>query len=106
MLTVGLVFFFFIVQTLSFMHCTCNFICGLSDVIIKTFSQSRFTYLRVQLEGSRHWRENEAISGGVLMCILLFATFVVWDVLGVVSRRYMRNNTSREVGSHVRKQPL
>ena len=33
-------FFFFIVQTLSFMHCTCNFICGLSDVIIKTFSQS------------------------------------------------------------------
>ena len=38
MLTV--VFFFFIVQTLSFMHCTCNFICGLSDVIIKTFSQS------------------------------------------------------------------
>ena len=22
------------------MHCTCNFICGLSDVIIKTFSQS------------------------------------------------------------------
>jgi len=23
-----------------FMHCTCNFICGLSDVIIKTFSQS------------------------------------------------------------------
>ena len=34
------VFFFFIVQTLSFMHCTCNFICGLSDVIIKTFSQS------------------------------------------------------------------
>jgi len=36
MLTVGLVFFFFIVQTLSFMHCTCNFICGLPDVIIKT----------------------------------------------------------------------
>ena len=33
-------FFFFIVRTLSFMHCTCNFICGLSDVIIKTFSQS------------------------------------------------------------------
>ena len=33
-------FFFFIVQTLSFMHCTCNFICGLSDVIINTFSQS------------------------------------------------------------------
>jgi len=33
-------FFFFIVQTLSFMHCTWNFICGLSDVIIKTFSQS------------------------------------------------------------------
>ena len=33
-------FFFFIVQTLSFMHCTCNFIRGLSDVIIKTFSQS------------------------------------------------------------------
>ena len=31
-------FFFFIVQTLSFMHCTCNFICGSSDVIIKTFS--------------------------------------------------------------------
>ena len=30
----------FIVQTLSFMHCACNFICGLSDVIIKTFSQS------------------------------------------------------------------
>jgi len=29
-----------IVQTLSFMHCTCNFIGGLSDVIIKTFSQS------------------------------------------------------------------
>ena len=29
----------FIVQTLSFMHCTCNFICGLSDVIIKTLSQ-------------------------------------------------------------------
>ena len=25
-------------QTLSFMHLTCNFICGLSDVIIKTFS--------------------------------------------------------------------
>ena len=22
------------------MHCICNFICGLSDVIIKTFSQS------------------------------------------------------------------
>ena len=39
MLTV-VFFFFFIVQTLSFMHCTCNFICGLSDVIIKTFSQS------------------------------------------------------------------
>ena len=38
MLTV--VFSFFIVQTLSFMHCTCNFIFGLSDVIIKTFSQS------------------------------------------------------------------
>jgi len=37
MLTVGLVF---IVQTLSFMNCSCNFICGLSDVIIKTFSQS------------------------------------------------------------------
>ena len=33
-------FYFFIVQTLSFMHCTCNLICGLSDVIIKTFSQS------------------------------------------------------------------
>jgi len=33
-------FFFFIVQTLSFMHCTCNFICSLSDVIIKTVSQS------------------------------------------------------------------
>jgi len=30
----------FIVQTLSFMNCSCNFICGLSDVIIKTFSQS------------------------------------------------------------------
>jgi len=30
----------FIVQTLSFMHCTCNFVCGLSDVIIKTLSQS------------------------------------------------------------------
>ena len=30
----------FIVQTLSFMHCTYNFICGLSDVIIKTSSQS------------------------------------------------------------------
>ena len=25
------------------MHCTCNFICGLSDVIIKTFSQSVLT---------------------------------------------------------------
>ena len=37
MLTVGLVF---IVQTLSFMNCSCNFICGLSDVIIKIFSQS------------------------------------------------------------------
>ena len=37
MLTVGLVF---IVQTLSFMNCSCNFICGLSDVITKTFSQS------------------------------------------------------------------
>ena len=24
----------------SFMNCSCNFICGLSDVIIKTFSQS------------------------------------------------------------------
>ena len=34
-------FFFFIVQTLSFIHCTCNFICGLSDVIIKTFSSVR-----------------------------------------------------------------
>jgi len=28
------------------MHCTCNFICGLSDVIIKTFSQSvRYCWL-------------------------------------------------------------
>jgi len=40
----SVVFFFFIEQTLSFMHCTCNFICGLSDVIIKTFSQSASTY--------------------------------------------------------------
>ena len=45
MLTVGLVF---IVQTLSFMNCSCNFICGLSDVIIKTFSQSVSNYLLSQ----------------------------------------------------------
>jgi len=30
----------FAVQIITFMHSHCNFICGLSDVIIKTFSLS------------------------------------------------------------------
>ena len=59
MLTVGLVF---IVQTLSFMNCSCNFICGLSDVIIKTFSQSVSQSVRRQhrRKARGRWRERTA----------------------------------------------
>ena len=43
------------------MHCTCNFICGLSDVIIKTFSQSSVAHGVAAKNSAASASENFAI---------------------------------------------